>query len=116
MYDPVYSCVTVDLSAPQNVVVRWYSLFWAIINFLVPLMCSVALNSAAVIKLRSENRQSTKTTIISGSNKTGAGAGGTLLKDKAAIRLQRASIALAASLAITSAPLQIISEIQIITG
>ena len=115
LYDPVNGCASVDLSHPANYFIRLYTYFWIFFTYYpFPLFLAVTLNTVAVLWLRFESRLLTVTE-RAGIRSTSS-QGSTLLKRRAAIRLQYASIALVVSFAVTSGPFQVLTAIQFISG
>ena len=120
MYDPMNGCAGADLSNPDNFYLRLYTYFWIFLTYPFPLFLAVTLNTVAVLWLRIESRVLTATekptsklTIEESGNRS---QGSTLLKRRAAIRLQVASIALVVSFAVTSGPFQVNTLIQFTSG
>ena len=123
MYDPANGCASADLSDPGDFYLRLYTYFWIFFTYPFPLFLAVTLNTVAVLWLRYESRLLTATekpTSKLGIEKAGirstSSQGSTLLKRRAAIRLQYASIALVVSFAVTSGPFQVLTAIQFISG
>ena len=125
-YDPVNGCVSIDYALPVNAWARWYSLSWTTI-YPIALICALGFNASAVIKLRSNNlhlnapinASSVVANIGAGSRadaKSKSSQRDTLKKQMASLSLQRVSISLAFSFAFTSALLNIITAIQMVTG
>ena len=122
-YDPMKGCVSIDFSNPGFAAQRWYFFAWTLITYPIPLFFAIMFNAVAVLRLHTESRHLTaieKTSSVFGN--IGASTGSmstrtdTLLKRRAAVGLQRATVALAAIFAFTSAPLQAITAIQCVTG
>ena len=120
-YDPVYGCES--YSGQIGIYVSVLTYFWIFFTYPFPLFLEVVLNTVAVLKLRFESRLLTvtqKPTSKLGIEKAGikstSSQGNTLVKRRAAIRLQYAAIALVVSFAVTSGPFQVLEAVQYISG
>ena len=110
-YDSVNGCQPVDLNAPSYAALRWYNFAWTICTYPVPLVCSIVLNTAAILHLRVKSDS-----LNGGFNESGGRGLETLAKRRAAIGLQRASIAFAFIFGFTSAPFQYFLALETLTG
>lgn len=108
IYDPVDGCINIDYREPAAAPLRWYTFSWSVMTYPVALVLALSLNAAAVFRLRAHSR------VLSADEKKFRSE--TFAKQKAAIGLQRASIALAFIFGITSGPFQVTNSMQVITG
>ena len=108
-YDLENGCQALDYAKSSSTALRWYAFTWSIFTYPVPLFFAIVFNAAAVIRLRSESRHLTV-------DEKASTRSDTVLKRRAAIGLQRASIALAVIFAITSGPFQITNAMQSVIG
>ena len=125
-YDPMNGCASIDYTLPVNAWARWYSLSWTTI-YPIALISALGFNASSVLKLRSNSlhlsvptkASSVVTNIgaVSGADAiSNLGSKGKQIKQMASQSLLRVSIALAFSFAFTSALLNIITAIQMVTG
>ena len=120
-FDPGNGCSGTDLSNPDNFHFWFfYMIVWVFFMYPFPLFLAVALNTVAVLRLRVESRVLTATekptSKLTREESGNRSQGSTLLKRRAAIKLQAASIALVVSFAVTSGPFQVNTLIQFTSG
>ena len=108
-YDLVNGCQALDYAKSSSTALRWYAFAWSIFTYPVPLFFAIVFNAATVIRLRSESRHLTV-------DQKASTRSDTILKRRAAVGLQRASIALAVIFAVTSSPFQITNAMQSVIG
>ena len=109
-YDTINGCANLDYGNPSSTPLRWYTFSWSIVSYPVALVFALGFNAAAVLRLRAQSRLQISTDEKNGHRSD------TFAKRKAAIGLQRASIALAFTFAITSGPFQVTNTMQAVMG
>lgn len=108
-YDPVNGCVALDYTKPSSAALRWYAFAWSIFTYPVPLFFASVFNAAAVYRLRADSRHLV-------ADEKAATRSDVVLKRRAALGLQRASIALVVIFAVTSGPFQVTNAMQSVIG
>ena len=109
-YDSINGCASLDYGSPSSTLLRWYIFSWAIVSYPVALLFAVGFNCAAILRLRDQSR------LQMGTDEKVSLRSDTFAKRKAAIGLQRASVALVLTFAITSGPFQVTTAMQAVMG